>query len=341
MDSNPKKDFNFPNSSNWFWFPLNQNNLKRDSPVGKKLNENYALPYFLGEKFSSSTNQFEALDNAEFFFGMPGGKVKAHTDQICNYVLSIQFSGRKKWKLGMFSQNASNFKDHTIAFQKILDETPIYEFVLNPGEVFLFPPGMVHATEIVGGDDEIHHSSSLCSASFSMQLSDPPPDKYLRRFRSNIASNPNGCKVINITSFLFLFTFFFLKKDCYTSLWNYYYFGESHPENFSLEYNKELFEKIDVDKNGKISKNECKIYFQNYQVEEVGLRGNLTNNFFLFIDSNQDDFVDFEEFNQVRKEIEGPIFKMVNWFLNDEEEDTYQEYDWKKYVHKQNEEIIN
>lgn len=58
-------------------------------------------------------------------------------------------------ELGMSSH------DFKVLIPRMLAEHPVFEFVLEPGDQIVFPPGLIHSTKVV---------SDECSLSLSLQV---------------------------------------------------------------------------------------------------------------------------------------------------------------------------
>ena len=103
------------------------------------------------------------FDKASPFFGRTGDLFAIdayhplHFDLTCNGIISVQYTGRKKWYL--FSPSA--WEIPLVDGTKLQPHTPL-ETVLTEGDILFFMPGWFHATEILEGPSiaASHHTTA-------------------------------------------------------------------------------------------------------------------------------------------------------------------------------------
>ena len=99
------------------------------------------VPYFLRSTPSSATRY---SSSPEMWFAVPGAGAKAHADGHCEATISLQLSGRKRWRVG----SMHNFREW--GQNKLYAEVGDGEFdpavwgashetILSPGEAIVFP----------------------------------------------------------------------------------------------------------------------------------------------------------------------------------------------------------
>lgn len=107
-------------------------------------------------------------------------------DPHCDTTLSIQLSGEKRWRLGFpplripASVDDRESEDWTGDGQYVefaqpgsASWAPAFEVTVRAGEALLFPVGMIHETV---------NTAPSCSASITIQFSDPIPARFYRNF---------------------------------------------------------------------------------------------------------------------------------------------------------------
>lgn len=85
------------------------------------------------------------------FWTRPGGKfgTPVHFDMVCEYTLSMQHSGRKKWVLWAPWDVPSADGESSVAAHTR------FEVVADAGDAVLYPPAWFHATEAEAGDHSV------------------------------------------------------------------------------------------------------------------------------------------------------------------------------------------
>lgn len=118
----------------------------------------------------------------ELWLSPPLAGAQAHIDGHISTTMSLQLSGRKRWRLSQIPLHKtvvrqSLYSDGSIYRHKT-GWAPQYDFVLEKGDALFFPPGTVHETTNVAEN---------CALSITYQFSIPMPSRYyramLRRFR--------------------------------------------------------------------------------------------------------------------------------------------------------------
>mgnify|MGYP003684360393 CR=1 FL=1 len=88
--------------------------VKDQEPLATKrsVQARWRPPYFARFSF---LNAWEASENFEFWFSLPGGGTMAHGDAYCELTISLQLRGKKRWRLMMMpaADNTSRSLDTT------------------------------------------------------------------------------------------------------------------------------------------------------------------------------------------------------------------------------------
>jgi hypothetical protein len=81
--------------------------VKDQEPLQTKrsVQAQWAAPYFAR---SLSLNAWEASESFEFWFSLPGVGTMAHGDAYCELTISLQLTGRKRWRLMMIPAGRDN-----------------------------------------------------------------------------------------------------------------------------------------------------------------------------------------------------------------------------------------
>ncbi|CAE7674607.1 unnamed protein product [Symbiodinium pilosum] len=113
----------------------------------------------------------------EFWFGTGKAGAKAHMDSHVQATVSVQISGRKRWRLMPLRQRDAPFLAMIYSdgqpYENDEGWQPLFEIVLEPGEGLFFPPGMIHETMNVG---------DVCASSVTFQFNYPYAARFYRRF---------------------------------------------------------------------------------------------------------------------------------------------------------------
>mmetsp|Transcript_39888 Transcript_39888/g.124403 ORF Transcript_39888/g.124403 Transcript_39888/m.124403 type:complete len:398 (-) Transcript_39888:88-1281(-) len=154
----------------------------------EKIREHTHLPVYMDYRNIWRTNheglsELESLHvSPELWLSPPGAGAQAHMDSHVSSTLSLQLSGRKRWRLSQPPERTSvaqspEFGDGEV-YRRKPPWTPHYDFVLEEGDALFFPPGTVHETSNVGNQ---------CATSVTYQFSVPMASRYyrslIRRFR--------------------------------------------------------------------------------------------------------------------------------------------------------------
>jgi hypothetical protein len=130
------------------------------------------VPYFLRDHKLDSSIIRESPEM--WFAAVEGSGAKTHADGHCEATISLQLSGRKKWRIG--PMHAIHEWDGLMArcydgTVNISAWTPTHEVLLEAGQAVVFPPGMLHQTMGLPGE---------CAASITFQWVGPLASAYLR-----------------------------------------------------------------------------------------------------------------------------------------------------------------
>lgn len=141
-------------------------------------------------EFMDPANEEYLRRTPEFWFAFGGcsGGAKAHVDQHTESTMSLQLSGRKRWRVAPIAPRAAQ---HVM---KLYQDGQIYgrdeqrtwnilaDVVLEPGDAIVFPPGFIHQTDAVG---------STCAASVTWQFNQPAPTTFWRHFLPRLRRTPD------------------------------------------------------------------------------------------------------------------------------------------------------
>lgn len=149
--------------------------------VLEKVQSHTIVPPFMDPENSEILNS-----TPEFWFsaGSKGGGAKAHVDTHTESTMSLQLSGRKRWRLAPIARRAVPHVMKLYTDGKIYERTEqmhwniLADVFLRPGDALFFGPGFIHQTDAEPGE---------CAASVTWQFNVPLPTKlwqsFLPRFR--------------------------------------------------------------------------------------------------------------------------------------------------------------
>eukprot|EP00962_Isochrysis_galbana_P035871 scaffold12316_cov113-Isochrysis_galbana.AAC.2 len=124
----------------------------------------------------------ELSSSPEVWLSSGGGGAQAHVDGHCESTISVQLSGRKRWRLGhvqvenVSPLRPSNTYEDGMAYRHPGGWAAGASVELQAGEALVFPPGMVHETLT---------TSEECAVSVTFQFATPPA---LRHWRNRLAT---------------------------------------------------------------------------------------------------------------------------------------------------------
>lgn len=166
--------------------------VKDEEPLKTKreIQQHWRTPYFLKP---SLANRMEANESFEFWFSMAGGGTFTHADAYCESTISMQFKGRKRWRIQAFPEiphffNASTFGDEQIYDNKMhVPWRPEAEFTVEPGQCFIFPTGYLHETFVDPADNE-----QGCFTASTFQFNHPRQVNLYRSYLSRFSMSHYG-----------------------------------------------------------------------------------------------------------------------------------------------------
>eukprot|EP00941_MAST-03F_sp_MAST-3F-sp1_P005080 g5080.t1 len=133
----------------------------------------HALPYFFPD---TDTSRSEFYHSPEMWFAAPLAGAKIHGDPHCEATISIQLSGRKRWRVGsMLPVKSFQSIGGFIAEDGSINATTwgaSHETILSPGEAIIIPPGFLHETTNLDEEE--------CAASITYQTMSPLASLYIR-----------------------------------------------------------------------------------------------------------------------------------------------------------------
>eukprot|EP00929_Paragymnodinium_shiwhaense_P007233 TRINITY_DN111166_c0_g1_i1.p1 TRINITY_DN111166_c0_g1~~TRINITY_DN111166_c0_g1_i1.p1 ORF type:complete len:465 (+),score=121.68 TRINITY_DN111166_c0_g1_i1:73-1467(+) len=139
----------------------------------KRIRNNYKVPHFMEPKVTADSFS----RTPEFWFGVKTAGAQAHMDSHQQATVSLQISGRKRWRLMPLRKRSAPFL--AMIYQDGMPYTnsegwrPLMETTLAPGEALFFPPGIIHET--LSLDEE-------CASSVTFQFNYPYAARFFRRF---------------------------------------------------------------------------------------------------------------------------------------------------------------
>lgn len=137
-------------------------------------------PYFV----RGYVNRREANESQELWFSRRRGAVFAHADTYCTAAVSLQLSGRKRWRLmpaPPIASSADLVGYHDGRIYGSGKWKPAFEGTVEEGEAIVFPPGLFHETLVP------EEGNPACTASSTFQLQLPAPSGYVRAFLPSLA----------------------------------------------------------------------------------------------------------------------------------------------------------
>jgi len=170
----------------YIWHVKDEEPLKTKREVQK----HWRTPYFLEP---SLANRIEANESFEFWFSLAGGGTFTHADAYCETTISMQFKGKKRWRIQAFPEirhffNASAFGDESIyGGRQHVAWTPETEFTVGPGQCFVFPTGYLHET-FVDPDTNDHK----CYTASTFQFNHPRQVNLYRAYLSRFSMSHYG-----------------------------------------------------------------------------------------------------------------------------------------------------
>eukprot|EP00929_Paragymnodinium_shiwhaense_P098070 TRINITY_DN59609_c0_g2_i2.p1 TRINITY_DN59609_c0_g2~~TRINITY_DN59609_c0_g2_i2.p1 ORF type:complete len:583 (-),score=145.29 TRINITY_DN59609_c0_g2_i2:119-1867(-) len=170
----------------YIWHVKDEEPLKTKRSVQK----HWRTPYFLQR---SLANRMEANESFEFWFSMAGGGTFTHADAYCESTISMQFKGKKRWRIQALPEirhnfNATSFGDSSIYANKLhVPWTPETEFTVGPGECFVFPTGYLHETFV---DPE--ENDGGCYTASTFQFNHPRQVNLYRAYLSRLSMSHYG-----------------------------------------------------------------------------------------------------------------------------------------------------
>jgi len=166
--------------------------VKDEEPLKTKrsVQQYWRTPYFL-EK--SLANRMEANESFEFWFSLAGGGTFSHADSYCETTISMQFKGKKRWRIQAFPEirhhfNATAFGDEQIyGGRQHVPWMPETEFTVGPGECFVFPTGYIHETFV-----DPDTNDQQCYTASTYQFNHPRQVNLYRAYMSRFAMSHYG-----------------------------------------------------------------------------------------------------------------------------------------------------
>jgi len=154
----------------------------------RKIQNSTTLPLYMNPKNlwrqnPDGVSELDSLHSSpEMWLSSPGAGAQAHMDHHVSSTMSLQVSGRKRWRLSQIPlrgsvTHKSEYGDGAI-YRRKNGWAPHYDHVLEEGDALFFPPGTIHETYNVG---------QSCAVSITYQFSVPMAARYYRsllyRFR--------------------------------------------------------------------------------------------------------------------------------------------------------------
>eukprot|EP00928_Gymnodinium_smaydae_P032648 TRINITY_DN23585_c0_g2_i2.p1 TRINITY_DN23585_c0_g2~~TRINITY_DN23585_c0_g2_i2.p1 ORF type:complete len:571 (+),score=57.15 TRINITY_DN23585_c0_g2_i2:37-1749(+) len=170
----------------YIWHVKDEEPLKTKRSVQK----HWRTPYFLEPALG---NHMEANESFEFWFSMAGGGTFTHADAYCESTISMQFKGKKKWRIQALPEvrhflNATSYGDSMIYENKLhVPWTPETEFEVGPGQCFVFPTGYLHETFVDPSDNE-----EGCFTASTFQFNHPRQVNLYRAYLSRLSMSHYG-----------------------------------------------------------------------------------------------------------------------------------------------------
>lgn len=224
---------------------------------------NTTVPYFL-----EASNLKEMRDNPEFWFQPPETGSLAHSDEHCIPTIATTLSGVKNWRFSHVPPQphpAGYFDGLIYTYNKPAPHwDPLYSFNVSAGEAIIFPPGMIHEAKSVG---------EVCASSATYQFSSPAPTVYWRSWWPRLRKLKD-------------------MRHCYgvVAQWATLGGGQKQAKPFveAEKAGKALAEKVDSNKDGKLTKAEIKKHVRNSEKLAIDALN--------YHDTNEDGEVALDEF---------------------------------------------
>jgi len=225
--------------------------VKDEEPLKTKreVQQHWRTPYFL-EK--SIANRIEANESFEFWFSMAGGGTFTHADAYCESTISMQFKGKKRWRIQSFPRvksflNATSFGDSDIYENKVhVPWTPETEFTVHPGQCLIFPTGYLHETFVDPDENE-----GGCFTASTFQFNHPRQVNLYRAYLSSLSMSHYGMGEPCLQ-----------KIQGYATLISLFKPPSGSPDTAAIQKQTEgIFKKIDGDNDGKLVNKEFYDYF--------------------------------------------------------------------------------
>jgi hypothetical protein len=132
--------------------------------------------------FLSKRNRWWRDNTPELWVTPPAAGAKSHMDSHVQMTTVTQLAGRRRWRLSTPPPPAGPSGISRLTPQYMdkdnFEWNPTVEIFLNSGDVLLFPPGTIHDTLNLSGDQ--------CAASLTVQLGHPLPVVHFRKFLPRI-----------------------------------------------------------------------------------------------------------------------------------------------------------
>jgi len=225
--------------------------VKDEEPLKTKreVQQHWRTPYFL-EK--SIANRMEANESFEFWFSHAGGGTFTHADAYCESTISMQFRGKKRWRIQSFPRvrsylNATSFGDSDIYENKLHAEwMPETEFTVGPGQCLVFPTGYLHETFVDPSEND-----KGCFTASTFQFNHPRQVNLYRAYLSSFAMSHYGMGEPCLT-----------KVESYATLMSMFRNPSGEPDKAAIQSQAErVHGLIDADKDGRLTNEEVYAYF--------------------------------------------------------------------------------
>eukprot|EP00933_Yihiella_yeosuensis_P031803 TRINITY_DN25422_c0_g1_i1.p1 TRINITY_DN25422_c0_g1~~TRINITY_DN25422_c0_g1_i1.p1 ORF type:complete len:567 (-),score=115.92 TRINITY_DN25422_c0_g1_i1:19-1719(-) len=166
--------------------------VKDEEPLKTKrgVQSYWRVPYFLDSNFA---NKMEANESLELWFALAGGGTFTHADAYCESTMSMQFSGKKRWRIQALPKvnnffDAESFGDEQIYNNKTHAQwTPETEFTVGPGQCFVFPTGYLHETFV-----DPKEAEPGCYTAITTQFVEPRQVNLYRSYLSRMSMTHYG-----------------------------------------------------------------------------------------------------------------------------------------------------
>jgi hypothetical protein len=211
-------------------------------PQKKLVQAKFEAPKFLQDQLNKDwmNRSFEL-----WFSPGKGAGAGAHNDGYCESVVSVQLRGEKKWRNMMEPEMTflDSYDEFDGGVYKADKWKPDLGFVLKTGSAVIWPPGYLHETRTLEPAD------GACGAAITLQYAFPQPVQFFRAFlpRLSMSAEISHCLPNTWSSY----------ATMYTEGIN------PTPKQDKMKAQKEtILAKIDANKDGEITVEEVKKYFQ-------------------------------------------------------------------------------